>query len=279
MSQYPSPYPAPGAPQPQQVPAAPYGYNFDYYQPYGQPTGDPLGPARRAGMLMYVLGGLLAVVGACNGVSSLATSPQQILQQQAEFMPAGQQSPLSPEATRTMAVVFAVLTLGLGIGLILLGTWVRRGSLGAAWTGIVLTGGAVLLLLLMVLATIVAGASGSPILFVATCVFVIPLALFGLQLVWLIQAARAAPRVAAMRNHQQNYQAQLWQYQQQQQQPYAQGGYATASAPMQPSPYGTGGAPQGYATAPPPPPQATPPPPAPPPPPAGGNDDGPAAQG
>jgi hypothetical protein len=218
-----------------------------YYSPYSAPQpGDPRGypytpmhtgaslPARRAGLLMMVLGGLLLLYGMCNGAATYV-APGDQFQAQLKSLPSDFPAP-SVEELRVMAIVFCVIVVLVGMFLVLMGGFVRRGSRGAIITALlgVIIGTCVLGL--FTLAAFVMGFA-SPVAFILAIVLAIPTLLFVLILIWLIQALRT-PGAAAMTAAQ--YQSQYMQYQQMMQQ-YGQGGY-------------------GYGYPPPPPPQSPPPP-------------------
>lgn len=203
MSQYPPPYSQP--PYPQQ----PYPGQFDYYQPHGS---DLLAPARRAAILMFVLGGLLAVLGACNSISALVINPTEAFEKQSQLLNDPQAFQMSPKTFRVMTVTFGIGMLVLGVLMIIFGAVVRRGSTGAIVASLIIVSLIVLGLLLLSLGSVVLAATGAMMGFITLCVFAIPLVLFVLLGVWLAQAAFAAPRVRAL---QQQYQTQMWQYQQQ----------------------------------------------------------------
>jgi hypothetical protein len=160
--------------------------------------------------------------------------------------------PIGAKAMRNLTVAMAVLTLLVGVGFIITGVYVRRGSAVAITAGLIMSGGLALLLALFVLAMIVA-AFASPMLGGIACVLVLPLGISIWLVAWLISAARSNANVAAAR---QQYQAQFYAYQQQQQ-AYGQAAYGQPAygAPAAPAPPG-----YGYGYAPPPPPSFEPPP-------------------
>lgn len=223
MSQPPSsPYPGP------QVPQYPYGYD-----PYGQMGGvDVLAPARRAGIMLFIVGGLLCLLGACNGISGLMLDAQQLAESNQQFMPAGQASPIPPETMRILAIVFAAGTFLIGILLVGLGIPVRGGNRPATITALILASLITLVVGGFVLISLLA-AIVSPLMLAFTCVTLVPLVLFGLLVMWLIQALRAAgPDVQARLQQQQ---AAYWQYAQQQQ-AYHQSMYAYQQQQQQAAP-------------------------------------------
>jgi hypothetical protein len=229
VSYYPQPYPQP-----------PYGASpaIDYsrFMPPGHD--DLLAPARRAGVLMMVLGVLISFMGACNGGSAMLLTPEKMAENQAAMRELGwPDSPIKPETARTMSAVGGGLTLLVGLAFVVTGVYVRRGTPAAVTTGLVLTGGVTLLVgglfLLFVIGLVVSPVMAGAML----CVLAVPLALLVWLLVWLVGAARNNSRVVYAK---QQYQAQFYQYQQ------AYGGYA-GGTPYPPSGY----APVGYAPPPP----------------------------
>jgi hypothetical protein len=152
---------------------------------------------------------------------------------------------LQPHDLAKMFIVSGVASVAMGIISIILAIFVRGGRRGATIGAIVLSCLLLLLLLINGLSSLLqgmrnsAGPNASLQLVFSMCFAVAALAVFGLQLYWLILALRAAPNVQALQNQ---FQAQYWQYWQQQQ-AYMQPGYP----PAPPS----GQAPVGYAPFPP----------------------------
>lgn len=195
---------------------------------------DPLAPARRASLTMFVLGGLGLACGLCFG-AAVTLSFDQIMAQQ------GALPPLPPGVTyallQKILIAFAAVALIANVALIALGLFVRKGSAPASTIGIVLTslfvlyfGGNSILALV--------GPYGP----VAALVSLVITAVYGMQLYFLVQALRASSNVKHM---QAAYQAQYWQYMQQQQTynaaAYNQNAYnAPPAGPAQPGPSQTG---------------------------------------
>jgi hypothetical protein len=232
MSQYPSPYSPPPVPPN-------YGYDFSYYQPQQ----DVLAPARRASVIMFVMGGLLAIGGLCCGAVGAMAPLDQIMSQN----PTLSSTPgVTPELMQVGVIVMGVFSLLFGMALLVLGYFVRGGGMAPVVTSIVVVGIVVLLGGLMVLLGLLELSRGGsrPEMFISLCMYVLPLVLLIVLLAQLIQAAKMSSRVAMMKSQ---YQQQYWQYQQQQQ--MYQAGYVAPPPPMQQA-------------------DATPPPPVPPPPPA-----------
>lgn len=221
---YPSPY-QPPTPQPYPT--------FDYYQP------DLLAPARRASVLMFVLGGL-AVASAlcCAGVGAML--PRMMGENPAAFAEFRRLPNVTPETMQAVLVVMSAVVLLVGVAYLVLGAFVRAGRRGAIITSIVLSILAILLLGLNV-ATGLMQSFSRPQTAVGVVLLAVPLALLLLLVRWLLRAARA-PDAALT----QQYAAQYWQYQQQQ--AYAQQ-YGYGQPPPPPGTYG-------YPRPQPPPPQA-----------------------
>ncbi len=228
MSQYPPPYSPP---------------SFDYYQPAQPGTPDLLAPARRASIVMFVVGVLFLVCGGYIGIASSVLNMNQILEQQRPSLPPEAQGMFTPEILRAYfvgiciaAIIGAILMVGLGL-------LVRRGSFAGIVTALVLTILGLLCFLCPAVGTIpmftrLPFQAGITLLILA-----VPLLLLGLQLVWLIQGASGVSRLRAW---QRQYQAQYTQVQ------YPYGGFQQVA----PSPQA-----YGYPTRPPvsPPPPGQPP--------------------
>jgi hypothetical protein len=205
LSQYPTPYP------PQQPVHGGYQPPTPGYQP---PTPDQLlAPARRSGVLMIVLGVLFVFCGLCMAGSSWMMG-QPEFESSPEFAEARKQFALVEQQTgvsmQTMLIVAGAIPLALGALFGALGFFVRGGGFVPVMLGIVLSAMLLLFFGLGILGTVVQS-MGNPAQLLGACVYVVPFALLALNVVWLIQAARASSQIAGAR---QQYQAQLWQYQQ-----------------------------------------------------------------
>ena len=209
MSQYPSPYVPPNV--------VPY---------HGGPP-DALAPARRASMMMFILGTLMILFSGCMvGITFLFSMvPVEQLQPLRERIESIAQ--VSPEF---LFRVLGTLIFVIGAVLFALAFFVRRGGLVSAIIATVLVGLIELQQLLSLAGAIAAAKdfAGLGSLVASAITF----AAFTLQFVWLIRATRAAPKVKTAR---QQYSSQYWQYHQNMQaysgypaQPQAQG-YATQS--------------------------------------------------
>lgn len=215
MSQYPSPYSTP----------YPYaaGYSYD-------PTGQILAPARRAGILMLVFGGLGLVCGLCLGLVAAMVPMDELIAKSGLQLPSTAGLGMSAEQLlRGLYIVVAVLSVIASLMFLVLGVFVMRGSGGAIITSLVLC---ILVILALGLNLLGSGfqlmMSPGPAELLGAAFILIPMSLQVLLLVWLIQAMRAATQLKAL---QMQYQAQYWQYQQQQQMYGQQGGYAAPPPP------------------------------------------------
>jgi type II secretory pathway pseudopilin PulG len=286
LSQYPSPYPPQ---QPQQPP---------WYGGPPQSPEDLRAPARRAGILMIVLGVLGVIAGLCMaGFSAFIGSGQAATDPQFREMQAQIQEIESKAGVSAQTIFLVMGTVPLAVGALMggLGFFVRGGGLVPVVLAMVLDGLLVLMFVFFVLAGLIQGAAGgnAQLLLGTVCMYGIPLVMVILLFVWLIQALRASSKIELARQHQQG---QMWRYQQQQQAyrqpgagPLSGQGPAPGQGPVQgpgwptaPPPTSSGGY-HGYPgpqyPAPPPPaapsqsPAVTPPPPAPPSPPAADSGD------
>lgn len=192
---------------PWQPPHQPYQPN---YYGYGDTPGgdDPLVPARRASILMYVLGGLTLLGGlCCGGVGIMLPN---VMSQRPDLF---SQAELPPEATpgliQGVFLVLAGLVLLCGIAYIVLGFFVGKGGKAAIITSMVLTVPVVLYLVVNLIASVTLGArAGRADSLGGACVSIVPLVLFVLLFVWLVQAVKNVSRVQAQAAYGQQY----WQY-------------------------------------------------------------------
>jgi hypothetical protein len=200
VSQYPNPYNAPQAPIGYGG-QSPYGYAQD-------PAAQALAPCRRAAVLMFVLGGLLLLIGGCMAAAVNIPGVEEQIAKQPGALPPGK----TFAETRSEFSIVGGTMLGIAVLELALGGFVRRGSRGAAIGGIVLT----FLVLGYLALDLFAGMSqGMPnVVMMGLCVLAVPIALLVWQLVWLFQANAAAGRWSAW---QAQYAGQYYQYQQQQQ--------------------------------------------------------------
>jgi hypothetical protein len=227
---YPPPYPSGSLPY--QMPGATWN-----------PLDQLLSPARRAGLLMIIMGVLVLLMAGCFGASayvmSYGNNPPE-LQEKIEQMEAELGANAGEIAFAAMLVLLmpAVLCLALGI-------WVRSGSRVSAVLSM-------LLLAMMTLGTaffMLSGlAKGGTEAAAGLCLFGPLIALDVLTIIWLLQAIGNAGQVRQYRDYQSNF----WAYAQQQQQAQWPGG-------AYPGYYGQAGG----AYPPPPPAGPTPPPPPP----------------
>lgn len=219
MTYQPGPYP----PQYQNPYPYPPGYGYD-------PMQAMLTPARRAGLLMIIMGFLMLACSLCC-IGVVLIPPEQLQEQLTQMESrSGQATPLTAEELRMGSIAIMVVLIGLGLPTIIVGFLVRRGGGASITVGIVLS----ILLLVLVGLYLVAGVvrgGGAADLVVGLCTMILPVTFIVLQLVWLVQAMRARGAIQAMQTQ---YQQQYWQYGQQQQQMY---GYAPgAGNPNVPAP-------------------------------------------
>jgi len=209
MSQYPSPYSTPN----------PLGYPYD-------PAAAILAPAKRAAILMFVLGGFGLLCGVCSGTFAAVGPIDQFIKQSGVQLPSAEELQMSPEQlVKIIFATLAVLSLVQAILTIVLAIFVRRGAMAAIIISLVLCVLIELLFLLRAAVSIFQLARGqiSGGLVEIAITFGL-IAAYGLLFVSLIQASRAASAAKAMRLQ---YQSQYWQYQQQQ----TPGGYAPPPPP------------------------------------------------
>jgi hypothetical protein len=207
LSQYPSPYSPP-----------PYSPGFG-----NTPPGpDPLGPARRAAILLFVLGAFGMLLGLCFGPMVWVLPIDQAFAQSGVRPPENLPSGVTLLQTLRIAytVVLVVMFLA-GAMFTLLGFFVRRGSRRATITACVFSGLALLWFGLNAAGSLVMGLSGNPMAFLGTAMNLVPFGLFGLLLSWLLQVLKRLPQMQLARQQQEYYYQQQAQYPQMQQ-PYPQ---------------------------------------------------------
>ncbi|MGH7214155.1 MAG: hypothetical protein ACREIT_05275 [Tepidisphaeraceae bacterium] len=214
MSQYPPPY------------------SSGYYPGY-PPASDPLAPARRASILMFILGGLMFVCGTCAGFASTVSQADLPAEQASAFQQVETELARAGLTFRQAAIAFAILALAPGLSLIVLGYFVRSGGIVSIVLSLLVSFGLTLLIGFLVVSAAASGLGGGrPELVVGLFVWAVPLALLVLLDVLLVQAARRTGQVEVMRQQQST---QWWQYQQQQA-AYQQGAYQYPGAVPPPPP-------------------------------------------
>jgi hypothetical protein len=222
---------------PQQFPP-----DFSQYQP----VSDPLAPARRASIILFVLGGLCVMGSGCIGVAAWTLPMDEMLAKAKLTLPAPPPGMTMSQFLQVMYTGIAFLGICFGISLVVVGLFVRRGSRAASITAIALCIPAALFFLCN-LGSVFSQSAGNPlILVIGLCATFVPFGLLVLTCVWLIAALRQLPSVQFA---QQQYQMQMWQYHQQQ-----------AAAHQQPTPPPVSNDPwqRGYGMTPPPPPPGGP---------------------
>jgi len=217
MSQYPFQYP-PG-PHPQA----------------SDPFAALLAPARRAAILMFILGGCSMLCGACAGIFSLLDLSHlpQAQMDQLKASEAAIHAQMPGVTLQGLMGFIGIVTLVLGVLLIAIAFFVRRGTRGGAIAGMCLVGPVMAYLLFDFFAVAMSGAQAA-----AGLVFLIlPLGACVLLLTWLIQAFRNAAHLPGV---QAQYQAQYQQYQQQAMMYGHVGGIAPPPSGQYGGPGGTG---------------------------------------
>jgi hypothetical protein len=218
MSQYPSPYYPPNVQPP--------------YLPYGGPA-DVLAPARRASTMMFILGGLLMMLGSCNIIQWFVVPFDQQLERfhHMQNMPAGADSmQLGDDVFKACLIGVPILFVVLGGLFITFAVGVRRGGRISSILALVQTSIILAVLMLFALLMLIA-AIQTPLALLFAGMLLIPLGLLIPLTVWLIATLRVLPRLATA---QQQYLAQYWQYQQNMQ---AYSGYGYAAPPQEGQPY------------------------------------------
>jgi hypothetical protein len=180
--------------------------------------------------MMFVIGGLVLLCGGCFTLGAFVPLDQMPAEQIEQFRQLENQISASlGTSLQTFFLVAGFMLLVPALVYIVLGALIRLGRLWVVITSIVIASLNILVVLFQLLGGI-RQATQDPRGAVGLCVIVIPLAMLGLLMYFLISAARAAGQVEALRQAQMN---QYWQFQQNQQM-YGQSGYG--APPMQPPP-------------------------------------------
>jgi hypothetical protein len=209
MSQYPSPY-----------------YPPSVHPQYTAPV-DLLAPARRASIMMFILGPLLLSCGGCFIVLPLMFSmvPPEQLQPTLDKL----REKFQMDPGLVMRVVGAIVALP-GIALLILAFFVRRGGRVSIALSMVIVGLILLKSLIEIPLTLL---HPDPDAIGGLCGDVFSLGIFGLLFAWLLQALRQSSNIQLA---QQQYAAQYWQYQQNMQAYSAYTGQQLPPVPQPPPP-------------------------------------------
>jgi hypothetical protein len=177
VSQYPPPYYQP-----------PYGSNYAY----PPRADDPRRPARRAALLMGVIGGLGLLLAGMMLVSGIVATPEMIAAspQAQQFQKMETQTGMTFRQMANMVAGFLAVP-SLVFAAMALFVW--RGGRGSVMTGLVFTACVTAFVFLQTLAGMAMGDPG------AICFGVVLVGMLGWLCRWLWQARRAIPLVEAMR--------------------------------------------------------------------------------
>jgi hypothetical protein len=179
LSQYPDPSSYPYPPS--------YGYSA-----YGT---DPQAPARRAGLMMVVLGILMLLGGACIFGFGWVYPLDQLPPEQVQAI-----QKLESESGVPVQKVFIAMGVVLALPallMLILGLFVRRGGMGSIVTSMVLVGLMILVEAFYVLLGMLQAASGQQGALAGLCMMVVPLVLLIVLMVMLVQAVKNVRLVRA----------------------------------------------------------------------------------
>jgi hypothetical protein len=196
----------------------------------GYTAADPyaslLNRARGAAIATFIVGAIGLLGALCFGGFGLAGTEQML----GEMVRSTNDPNVTVSILRVMLVVMAVFALLYGIVTVVLGLFIWRASSGATIAAIVIASLVLLLMLLNSLASLLQAPRmrGAQLAALGCVALVIPLLMAG----YLVMLFSGLKSIKQYREAQTSYQAQYWQYHQQQQM-YGQAGYG--SPPANPS--------------------------------------------
>lgn len=166
---------------------------------------DLLAPARRASLMMFLIGGFLLLGGLCMGVAGALF----------DQFPAEQREEIDKKLEaqgldfKTQAVTMAVVMGTPGLALFVLAFFVRRGGFGSAVTAMVVASILAMLAGLSLVGNGLQAVSGNSSAALEACMMLGLLSALTLLIIFLVQALRAASQAAVMRSH---FQQPMWPY-------------------------------------------------------------------
>lgn len=211
MSQYPPPYPP--------SPYSPGPIDFSHYAPQ---QADLLAPARRAAVLQAIVGSLLLVCGVCVGAVPWTLDLSELTSQSGVTVPDLPPGMTFEEVMRVAYTLIGIAGVVLGVALLVLSYFVRNGRKAPAVTSIVIEALVLIVLAINLVSALIQAVSQPLIGVMALVIVLVPIGLLGLNVMWLVSAARNASRLAVARLQQQ---AQYMHYEQNQHAYMAAGGY------------------------------------------------------
>lgn len=163
------------------------------------PPANPQSRCKRAGILLFVVGMLIALYGIGNFTLAYTKSPEALLQLNQQGMPGmgAQSPPISAEMLRKLALALSVAITITGLSLMMLSGPVRRANRSMLVIAMVVVGLIGGLAALFTLIAALAGLAAPPMLMMACC-FSVPLAVTVWMFIWLLQAYRAAAYMEQM---------------------------------------------------------------------------------
>ncbi|MGH7178821.1 MAG: hypothetical protein ACREJC_15690 [Tepidisphaeraceae bacterium] len=202
----------------------PYPSPFDPNMGYTQ-SSDPRAPARRAAVLMWVLGALALLMGGCLSAIGASWSKVASVPEMAENL-----RQLEEQIHGSPQGFFVAFGIGMLLGafvLIVIGVFLRGGGFGASLAAVIVASIMVLFFVVQLIGSL--RVLSTPGAVVGVLIVLMLLALCVLLLVWSIQALKNASLVRAMQGQ---FMAQQWPHPASPE--YPQGGYGYPTQPPQP---------------------------------------------
>lgn len=176
------------------------------YQPYGQFPNDPKAAARKAAIMMWVIGTLGVLMGLCvAGLLPMAmdTALRSDMPDAQQMRQQIQQLEAQSGVSFKTQLLIAGLTLLFAGGILgIVAFFVRGGSKGGAITGIVVVGLGLCYFLINLLASFALGGGNPAQLLMSVCIMGVIIGALGLTLKFLIQAVRSASQSRQMQMQQ-----------------------------------------------------------------------------
>ena len=180
--------------------------SVSYYPPLPPPQGNPvydayrpaggsMTPARRASIVMWVIGPLLCLCGTCVGVAPWAVPFEQLAGQIPNLTPEQKAQMTNPQMVTMVRVIYSAMGVGgglVGLALLIAATFVGRGRRWAIVIALVAFAILGIWCIISVLSSLIALSVNPAFALGGALFWLVVSGVVGLAVTWLIQALRAA---------------------------------------------------------------------------------------